>query len=31
MFERIVVSTYVYSEHSTAKVFLALLFHNIQR
>jgi hypothetical protein len=31
MFERIVALTYVYSEHSTGKVFLALLYHIIQR
>jgi hypothetical protein len=31
MFETIVVLTYVYSEHPTGKVFLALLYHIIQR
>ena len=33
MFKTIVVLTYVrvYSEHSTGKVFLALLYHIIQR
>jgi hypothetical protein len=31
MFETIVVLTYVYSEHSTDKDFLALLYHIIQR
>jgi hypothetical protein len=30
MFETIVVLTYIYSEHSTGKVFLALLYHIIQ-
>jgi hypothetical protein len=31
MFETIVLLTYVYSEPSTDKVFLALLYHIIQR
>jgi hypothetical protein len=31
IFETNVVLTYVYSEHSTDKIFLALLYHIIQR
>jgi hypothetical protein len=31
MFETIVVITYVYSEHSTGKICLALLYYIIQR